>query len=141
MENDWSYRYARRQWSLNDNKMLKYHFMSDFDRSMLKFVKDNEILSSEPAWLLKADEENKTIVFERNSLIFVFNWGSKSMADYMIEVKDTGDYQIVFSTDNKEFGGFENINVNTVFPTMKHDDKVLMKIYNVSRTAVVYKRK
>ena len=59
----------------------------------------------------------------------------------MIEVKDTGDYQIVFSTDNKEFGGFENINVNTVFPTMKHDDKVLMKIYNVSRTAVVYKRK
>ena len=141
LENDWSYRYARRQWSLNDNKMLKYHFMSDFDRSMLKFVKDNEILSSEPAWLLKADEENKTIVFERNSLIFVFNWGSKSMADYMIEVKDTGDYQIVFSTDNKEFGGFENINVNTVFPTMKHDDKVLMKIYNVSRTAVVYKRK
>lgn len=141
LENDWSYRYARRQWSLNDNKMLKYHFMSDFDRSMLKFVKDSEILSSEPAWLLKADEENKTIVFERNSLIFVFNWGSKSMADYMIEVKDTGDYKIVFSTDNKEFGGFENINVNTVFPTMKIDDKVLMKIYNVSRTAVVYKRK
>ena len=141
LENDWSYRYARRQWSLNDNKMLKYHFMSDFDRSMLKFVKDSEILSSEPAWLLKADEENKTIVFERNSLIFVFNWGSKSMADYMIEVKETGDYKIVFSTDNKEFGGFENINVNTVFPTMKHDDKVLMKIYNVSRTAVVYKRK
>ncbi|MBE6335623.1 MAG: 1,4-alpha-glucan-branching enzyme [Lentimicrobiaceae bacterium] len=141
LENDWSYRYARRQWSLNDNKMLKYHFMSDFDRSMLKFVKDSNILSSEPAWLLKADEENKTIVFERNSLIFVFNWGSKSMADYMIEVKDTGDYQIVFSTDNKEFGGFENINVNTVFPTMKIDDKVLMKIYNVSRTAVVYKRK
>lgn len=141
LENDWSYRYARRQWSLNDNKMLKYHFMSDFDRSMLKFVKDSEILSSEPAWLLKADEEDKTIVFERNNLIFVFNWGSKSIADYLIEVKETGDYQIVFSTDNKEFGGFENINVNTVFPTMKHDDKVLMKIYNVSRTAVVYKRK
>ena len=141
LENDWSYRYARRQWSLNDNKMLKYHFMSDFDRSMLKFVKDSEILSSEPAWLLKADEENKTIVFERNNLIFVFNWGSKSIADYLIEVKETGDYKIVFCTDNKEFGGFENINVNTVFPTMKIDDKVLMKIYNVSRTAVVYKRK
>lgn len=141
LENDWSYRYARRQWSLNDNKMLKYHFMSDFDRSMLKFVKDSEILSSEPAWLLKADEENKTIVFERNSLIFVFNWGSKSMADYLIEVKETGDYKIVFCTDSKEFGGFENINVNTIFPTMKIDDKVLMKIYNVSRTAVVYKRK
>ena len=141
LENDWSYRYARRQWSLNDNKMLKYHFMSDFDRSMLKFVKDSEILSSEPAWLLKADEENKTIVFERNNLIFVFNWGSKSIADYLIEVKETGDYKIVFCTDNKEFGGFENINVNTIFPTMKIDDKVLMKIYNVSRTAVVYKRK
>ena len=141
LENDWSYRYARRQWSLNDNKMLKYHFMSDFDRSMLKFVKDSEILSSEPAWLLKADEENKTIVFERNNLIFVFNWGSKSIADYLIEVKETGDYKIVFCTDSKEFGGFENINVNTIFPTMKIDDKVLMKIYNVSRTAVVYKRK
>lgn len=139
-DNDWSYKHARRQWSLVDDENLKFHFMSDFDKEMLKFVKENDIMNSEPAWLMDADEENKTIVFERNNLMFVFNWGAKSISDYEINVKNTGDYEIVFSTDDKEFGGFENIDKSTIFPSEQREDQVFMNIYNVSRTAVVYKR-
>ena len=139
-DNDWSYKHARRQWSLVDNENLKFHFMSDFDKEMLRFVKENDIMNSEPAWLMNADEENKTIVFERNNLMFVFNWGAKSISDYEINVKNTGDYEIVFSTDDKEFGGFENIDKSTIFPSEQREDQVFMNIYNVSRTAVVYKR-
>lgn len=140
LENEWSYKHARRQWSLVDNENLKFHFMNDFDKEMLRFIKDNDIMNSEPAWLLNADEENKTIVFERNNLIFVFNWGSKSLPDYEINVKDTGDYKIVFTTDDKRFGGFENIDKNVIFPSEKKDEQVFVKIYNVSRTATVYQR-
>ena len=40
--NGWSYLYARRQWSLRDNQLLRYHFLSDFDREMIKVIKDND---------------------------------------------------------------------------------------------------
>ncbi|MGN0033753.1 MAG: alpha amylase C-terminal domain-containing protein [Candidatus Limimorpha sp.] len=137
-DNGWSYKYARRQWSLADTPYLKYHWLNDFDKAMISFVKNYKVMTSQPAWLLCADEENKTVVFERNNLVFVFNWGQKSIPDYRISVKKTGDYRIVFSTDEKRFGGFDNVDANTVFPSEKVDDKVSMLIYNVARTAVVY---
>ena len=138
LDNDWSYKHARRQWSLVDNKDLKYHYLNDFDKAMLRFIKENDIMNAEPAWLMNADEEHKTIVFERNNMIFVFNWGNESIADYEINVKNTGDYKIVFSSDDSRFGGFDNIDKSVIFPSEKRGDKVFMKIYNVSRTAVVY---
>ena len=58
-----------------------------------------------------------------------------------INVKSTGDYEIVFSSDDSKFGGFDNISKNVVFPTEERDGQVFMKIYNVSRTAAVYKLK
>ncbi len=139
-ENEWSYKHARRQWSLVDDENLKFRFMSDFDREMIKFVKENDIMNSEPAWLMDADEENKTIVFERNNLVFVFNWGTKSISEYEINVKDTGDYEIVFSTDDESFGGFGNVDKSTIFPSERRGNQVFMKVYNVSRTAVVYRK-
>lgn len=140
-DNGWSYKYAKRQWSLADNGYLKYHWLGDFDKAMLDFVKQTKVMQAAPAWLLNADEDNKTIVFERNNLIFVFNWGQKSLPGYIINVKQTGDYEIIFSTDDKRFGGFENIDKNAVFPSEKNGDSVTMKIYNVARTATVYRVK
>ncbi|MBR5663180.1 MAG: alpha amylase C-terminal domain-containing protein, partial [Bacteroidales bacterium] len=137
-DNNWSYKYAKRQWSLADNGYLKYHWLGDFDKAMLDFVKKTKVMQAAPAWLLEADEDNKTIVFERNNLIFVFNWGQKSLPDYKIKVKQTGDYKIIFSSDAKCFGGFENIDENVIFPSEKKGDEITMKIYNVARTAVVY---
>ena len=137
-DNGWSYKHARRQWSLVDDKNLKYHWLNDFDNEMLKLMKKTKVMSAAPAWLLNADEENKTIVFERDNLIFVFNWGQKSLPDYQIDVKNTGDYKIIFSTDEKRFGGFENVDTNTNFPSEKDGEKVTMKIYNVARTASVF---
>lgn len=137
-DNNWSYKYAKRQWSLADADYLKYHWLGDFDKAMLDFVKKTKVMSAAPAWLLEADEDNKTIVFERNNLIFVFNWGQKSLPDYTIKVKRTGDYKIIFSSDAKRFGGFENIDENAVFPSERNGDETTMKIYNVARTAVVY---
>ena len=138
-DNGWSYKHARRQWSLVDDESLKFRFMNDFDVEMLRFVKENDIMNSDPAWLMDADEDNKTIVFERNNLMFVFNWGTKSISDYEIKVKNTGDYEIVFSTDDKVFGGFDNVDKRTVFPSEQRGEEVFMKVYNVSRTAVVYR--
>lgn len=137
-DNGWSYKYAKRQWSLSDNGYLKYHWLGDFDKAMIDFVKKTRLLASNPAWLLEADEENKTIIFEKNNFIFVFNWGQKSLPDYEVKVKQTGDYKIVLSTDSQCFGGFGNVDEKAVFPSEKREDGVFMKVYNVARTAVVY---
>ncbi len=139
-ENNNSYHYARRQWSLADAYYLKYHFLNDFDKAMLAFVKKHKLMSSQMAWLLSADEENKSLVYERNGLVFVFYWGQKSLPDYEIPVKETGDYRMIFTTDDVQYGGFGNISHEVAFPTERRDDKVMMKIYNVSRTAAVYER-
>ena len=37
--NGWSYKYARRQWNLVDNKELCFHYLGDFDAAMLKVLK------------------------------------------------------------------------------------------------------
>lgn len=112
--------------------------MGEFDKAMLGFVKTYPVMQSAPAWMLLADEENKTLVFERDNLVFVFNWGTESIPNYEIPVRQTGDYRIVFSSDEQRFGGFGNINNETVFPSERQEDQIVMKIYNVSRTAVVY---
>lgn len=140
--NDWSYSHARRQWSLSEKKFLKYHWLADFDRAMIDFIKTNAITLSEPPWLLLADEANKTLVFERNHFIFVFNWHpEKAIPDYPIPVKETGDYEVVLSTDDAAFGGFDRFDTHQKYPSFFNSDKqATVKIYNVNRAAIILKR-
>jgi 1,4-alpha-glucan branching enzyme len=123
-----------------DNENLKYRFMGAFDKAMLDFVKHHPVMQAPPAWMLYADEDNKTVVYERGNLIFVFNWGPKSIPDYKIPVRQTGDYRIILTSDDKAFGGFGNIDASVKFPSEKNKDDITMKVYNVSRTATVYQR-
>ena len=139
--NDWSYQHARRQWTLVEKDYLKYHWLSDFDREMIKLVKKNNIMLAMPPWLMQADEAAKTLVFERNNLIFVFNWHtSNAIPGYEIQVKQTGDYKVILSSDDKAFGGFGRIDTAFHYPTYERDGLVFMKIYNLSRTAFVLQR-
>jgi 1,4-alpha-glucan branching enzyme len=138
--NNWSYKHARRQWSLIEKDYLKYHWLSDFDRAMLQLMKDYQIMQALPPWLLKADEACKTIVFERNNLIFVFNWHpSDSIPDYEIPLRQTGDYELLLSTDDSLFGGFGRMDKTVRYPSYLRDEQAIMKIYNTNRTAMVLK--
>jgi len=138
--NNWSYKHARRQWSLIEKDYLKYHWLSDFDKAMIKLIKDYKIMQALPPWLLKADEACKTIVFERNHLVFVFNWHpSDALPDYEIPLKETGDYELILSTDDASFGGFDRMDKKLKYPSYLKDEQAFMKIYNTNRTAMVFK--
>ena len=145
--NDWSYAHARRQWSLASNGFLRYSFLGEFDRAMIKLIKKYKVLEDGYAWNLQMDEENKTIVFSHGKLLFVFNWHpTASIPDYELPVQQAGKYVPILSTDEKRFGGHE-----TADPTVEHfsfnvkdeEGKLWprLKIYNVARTATVYLRK
>lgn len=141
--NNWSYHYARRQWSLTEKKFLKYHWLSDFDRAMIQLVRNTNIMLAAPPYLLQVDDTVKTIVFERGNLIFVFNWHpDQSIPDYQIRVKETGTYHVVLTTDDRRFGGFGRVDTAIDYPAQALDDEtVMMKYYNVNRTATVFQRK
>lgn len=141
--NNWSYKYARRLWSLVVDKNLKYHFLGAFDKDMLKLVKKHSILSLEYATQLWLDDWHKTIVFEKSGLIFIFNFHvNLSVPDYTFLVKDPGDYKIILNTDNPNYGGHGRIDEKTIFITLYDDNAKThsLKIYNTNRTALVLKK-
>lgn len=58
-------------------------------------------------------EDDKVIAFERANLVFVFNLHStKSFTDYRVGVEVPGAYQVVLSTDDELFGGYNRIDKN-----------------------------
>lgn len=57
-------------------------------------------------------------MFERAGLLFVFNFHpTKSFADYRVGVEEAGDYEVVLSSDEKKFGGFDRIDTSVIFTT------------------------
>ncbi|WNB18581.1 alpha-amylase family glycosyl hydrolase [Marivirga arenosa] len=140
--NDWSYKYARRQWSLVDNKELKYHYLNDFESDMLHLLKSENVLNASPAKLLNIDETNKVLIFERANLIFVFNFHpNNSVPDYEFWVTKAGDYTYLLNSDDEKFGGHNRLDSNTVHHSFKKEGGDFIKIYCVNRTAIVLKAK
>lgn len=144
--NNWSYAHARRQWSLSENGFLRYSLLNDFDRDMIHMMRKYRVLEMGYAWNLQMDEANKTIVFNHDDLVFVFNWHpANSVPDYAIQVPFPGRYKIILSTDSEPYGGAGRLNEKARFFTYPHDEpegcrKHYMQIYNVNRCATVYKR-
>ena len=66
--NNWSYKYARRMWSLVDNQNLKYHFLGDFDKELIKLLKENNILQNSEIKLIHANKEAQVIAYKRGEL-------------------------------------------------------------------------
>lgn len=140
--NGWSYQYARRQWSLVDNKELKYHYLDDFDRAAVRLNRENDLYSfgCEPS---KIDNGDKVIAFMRGNYFFVFNFHpTHSYSDYGLAV-DQGKYQCVLSSDESRFGGYDHIDLSTVHRTTVERSfglKQRLNLYLPARTAQVLKK-
>ncbi len=142
--NNWSYKYARRQWSLVDDEQLKYKYLSCFDQSMLLIsLKNNLLLASNYAQLLNADEVNKCVIFQRSGLVFLFNFHvSNSIPDYEFSVFEDGDYSIILNSDSLEYGGHGRIDEKITYPAVynKKDSSFRLRIYLTNRTAIILKK-
>ena len=139
--NNWSYYYCRRQWSLVDNPDLKYQYLNQFDRAMIRIIKENRIMNSLFGQQLNMDELNKTIVFERNHLIFLFNFHpTNSIPDYTFSVPEAGRYSIILNSDATIFGGHGRIDPDIEYETCPEGDHAVLRVYATNRTCLVFKR-
>ena len=139
--NGWSHFYCRRQWSLADSPFLKYGDLLAFDRAMVNWLGEEEILRKPPKCLF-IDQYQQIITFERAGYVFVFNFSpSNSYPDYWVTVPRTGAYRVAFSSDEARFGGWDRISKDTRYRASIHPDgNAKMQIYLPARTALVLKR-
>ena len=143
--NGWSYKYARRQWSLADNGFLKYEWLNNFDREMLKFAKKYRVLASREAKKLWDDFDQKLLVFAKGDTILAFNLDpNRSQADFFIPVGavGAGDWELVFDTDRPEFGGQGRIAPGQKYIPLTEKGRGLgIRVYLPARTAIALRRK
>lgn len=106
--NGWSFKYARRQWSLADNGSLRYACLREFDSQMVHYFKEHGILAAEPVQLY-LDEGRQVLVLRRQNSIFAFNFNpGASYGDFRFHAPD-GEYELEFSSDEERFGGFSRL--------------------------------
>ena len=150
--NGWSYKYARRQWSLVDNPDFYYHDLNRFDAAMVHLLKEHLHAVSDKngkhlPWIytLCDNEGDQIIAYRRGEVVFVFNWnGEKSFSDHGILAPE-GKYPTLLNTDAKEFAGFglsdDKVEHFTQYdPLYKADHKGWLKLYIPARSAIVLKK-
>ena len=139
--NNWSFKYARRQWHLVDDDTLKYRFLANFDRDMILLAKRFKLLEFSGPHLLYEHSDEKVIVFRRAELVFVFNFHPTcSYTDYRFDATP-GKYQMVFNSDAPEYGGHSRLIPDqchlTLHDPSKQQNRNILSLYIPNRTALV----
>jgi 1,4-alpha-glucan branching enzyme len=143
--NGWSHKYARRQWSLVDNKQLAYCWLGDFDRAMIKLLGSVKNLQNKDVVEYWHNDGDQVLAFGRGDLVFVFNFNpTQSFTDYGFLVP-RGSYKTVLDSDSIEFGGYGRIDdgvehFTLMDPLYKKVRKEWLKLYLPARSAIVLKK-
>ena len=139
--NGWSYHYCRRQWSLVDNPELRYCELNDFDKAMVKVLKEEDLLSKKAVnrWI---HQDDKILIYTKGDFVFAFNFHpAKSFDGYFVPVGETGNYKIVLSSDDGKFGGFGRVDIAYEYEaTTTPADWIGFQCYLPSRSAIVFKK-
>ena len=143
--NGWSHKYARRQWSLVDNKQLAYCWLGDFDRAMLKLLSSVKNFQNKDVVEYWHNDSDQVLAFGRGDLVFVFNFSpTRSFSDYGFLVP-RGSYRTVLDSDSFEFGGYGRVDDNLehftlMDPLYRKQRKEWLKLYLPARSAIVLKK-
>ena len=134
--NGWSCKYARRQWSLADNDLLRYRGLQEWDEAMVHLLRGEKALFKAPE-LLRADEEKKVLIFLRKNCIFALNFNpTGSFENYGFPAPE-GEWEVVLNSDEARFGGFSRLAGSETHATVGKE----LYLYLPSRCAIVLKKK
>ena len=95
-------------------------------------------------YIIRKDNGDKMIIFEKGPLVFVFNFHTyNSYSDYRVGCLYPGEYVMVGSSDEAEYGGFRNAikNPEQTFYSedFEHDGRPRSFLaYAPSRTVTIY---
>ncbi|PID60718.1 1,4-alpha-glucan-branching enzyme [candidate division KSB3 bacterium] len=137
--NNWSYHYARRQWSLADNPELRYNRLLNFTEAMLKSCAG--ALVPDYAQRLHCHDGDGVLAYSRGGLLFVININRmRSYTDYGIPAEE-GPWELVFNTDAPEFDGVGRLPKELTLSSFWDGDGVArLKLYIPSGTGQVFRK-
>lgn len=143
--NGWSYKYARRQWHLVDDKELCYRYLGDFDIAMLQTIKKQRQIQKQPLVEVWHKDDDQVLAFQRGDLYFFFNFNPwKSFIGYGFMVTQ-GSYEYLLNTDDPAYGGngFNDdkmIHYTNYDASLAKENKGWLKLYLPTRSACVLRR-
>ena len=133
--NGWSFKHARRQWSIADDPRLRFSQLRAFDSAMVHYVKRERVLGAAPEQLY-VDDGAKVLIFRRGNSIFAFNFNpTVSFENFRFKAPE-GKYVMAFSSDDREFGGFSRLGMGEEHSTNGGE----LSLYLPSRVALVLKK-
>ncbi|MCF6358707.1 MAG: alpha amylase C-terminal domain-containing protein [Draconibacterium sp.] len=141
--NGWSYKHARRIWSIAEDPELKFHWLYDFDKEMINFINENKMLTIQSVDLVLENKPDKVLAFHRGLFLFLFNFNpNQSFTNYGIPL-GAGKYKIVLNTDSGRFGGNDLVDEQISYYTLPSagiTSQHYLKMYLPARTALVLKK-
>lgn len=137
--NGFSYKYARRQWSLADNKELKYDYLKAFNKDLIELCNQYAVLENFDKQIF-LDEQMKVISYRKGDLLFVMSFHYHySPTDLFLQLNEKVDATLIFTSDESKFGGFDRVKVSEKHLSVKKGVNDGIQIYLPCRTFNIYK--
>ncbi len=141
--NNWSYKHARRIWSIADDPELRFHWLSDFDREMMRWIRDEHLLEIPEVYRYFDNKQDQVLAYHRGDFLVVFNFHPvNSYTGYGIPM-EAAKYKVLFDTDEDRFGGQNRIDHQQVYytrPAAHMSHQHYLNLYLPARTAMVLKK-
>ncbi len=99
--NQWSYKHARRRWDLVDRDDLWYEDLNRWNGQIVKLILGIPNFRKTPIKLLLSNPGDQVLAFERQGLIFIFNYSDRSYSAYQIPCQ-SGNYSLVLSNPEEQ---------------------------------------
>ena len=104
-ENHDDFQHARRQWSLADNKDLRFQYLLAFDQAMINLERHYKFLETpEPVQQLWIKNSDKLLAYKKGQLLFVFNFHPSYEQELQLQFPEKPE--LIFDSDDQKFGGF-----------------------------------
>ena len=135
--NHWSFKHARRQWSLRDNGFLKYQWLGEFDAALMKIV---QAVDDPGIHYLTIRQHDHVVSFIRGDLLFIMNFSpDQSWTDYGVPTA-AGSYGVILDSDNQQFGGQNRIDDSTRYFTSPQKNGHQLQVYLPARTGIILQK-
>jgi len=142
--NGWSFHHCCRRWYLMRDQLLRYPHLLAFEKAMVDQELVHEWLNTKSLYIGLKHEDDKVISFEKNGLVFIFNFHpEKSFTDYPIPTDIAGTYGIILNSDEDKFGGHSRVDSTSKYLTKRrwcHGRRHTLSVYTPSRTALILQR-
>ncbi|HPC37834.1 MAG TPA: alpha-amylase family glycosyl hydrolase [Exilispira sp.] len=139
--NNFSFKHARRLWSLQKDENLKFKFLFNFEKQMIKLYKSIHNFLESKIEYLNVDNKEKLITFIKDNIVYAFNLNpDKSFEKYRIKSGKAKNYSLIFSSDDKEFGGFDRVDKTILYPVFESNNEYNLFIYLPARTALAFEK-